>query len=198
MRRFVEANAPKIRRKVREARDPETQRDLRAELLAAARLLADRRFDIVYEAAGAGTGGPDFAVIFRASVRFNLEVTRRRGAAEPAAIAEALVAKLRQLPPSTPNVLVVALDGPLDADEINAAVVALRGRADARDAVTLARAGAADPKSFYDRFLRLAGILAWSESAAPGARAASWANPSARIPLERSAIDAVRAALAAD
>jgi hypothetical protein len=198
MRRFVEANAPKIGRKVREARDQETQRDLRAELLAAARLLADRRFELVYEAAGAGKGGPDFAVTFRASVRFNVEVTRRRGAADPAAVAEAVLAKLRQLPPSIPNVLVIAFDGPLDADEINAAIVALRTLVDARDAATLARAGAADPRAFYDRFLRLAGILAWAESAAPDDRAATWASPSARIPLDRAALNAVRVALAAD
>ena len=139
-RQFVEANATKIRRKLREARDTETRRDVRAELFVAARLLADRRIELAYEASGAGRAGPDFGVTFRGVTRFNVEVTRRRGAADPASLGDTVLAKLRQLPPSVPNVLVVAVERSLDADEVNGAMVALRARADARDAATLARA----------------------------------------------------------
>jgi hypothetical protein len=196
MRRFVEANATKIRRKLREARDVETQRDLRAELLAAARLLADRRIEIAYEASGTGRAGPDFSVSFRGVIRCNVEVTRRRGAADAAAIGDVVLAKLRQLPPSIPNVLVVAVEQAPREHELNAALVSLRAHVDARDAATLARAGAADPRAFYDRFLRLAAVIAWAETAPPGARAVAWVNPSARIPLDRAAGNAIRAAFA--
>jgi hypothetical protein len=195
MRRFVEANAPKVRRKLREARELATQRDVRAELLAATRLLGDRRFELAYEATGAGRGGPDFGVTFRAVTRFNVEVTRRRGAADAGGVVEAVLAKLRQLPPSIPNVLVVAVDAPVDGEALGAAMLGLRARADARDAALLARAGVTDPKGFYERFLRLAAVIAWAEAAAPPERATSWTNPSARIVLDRVAIAAVAAAL---
>jgi hypothetical protein len=197
MRRFVEANAPKIRRKLREARDAETVRDLRAELLAAALLLADRRIEVAYEAAGAGRGGPDFAVTFRGGTVFNVEVTRRRASADTGHVADAVLTKLRQLPPSVSNVLVVALDRPIDIPAINAAMIALRARADARDVTTLARARAADPRAFYDRYLRLAAVVVWSEASGPDQRVAAWPNPSARIPLDRAALGAVERALAA-
>jgi hypothetical protein len=198
MRRFVDANGAKVRRKLREARDVDAQRDVRAELLVAACLLADRRFELAYEAAGASRAGPDFVVTFRGVSRFNVEVTRRRGAADAAAIADAVLAKLRQLPPSVPNVLVVAVERQIDPEEVRAAMAALRARADARDAAVLARAGAAHPKAFYERFLRLAAIVAWAESAPqPEERAATWLNPSARIALDRAAIAAVTRALAA-
>jgi hypothetical protein len=196
MRRFVEANGRKIRRKLREARDPETQRDVRAELLVAARLLGDRRIDIGYEVAGQGRGGPDFTVAVRGATQCNVEVTRRRGAADAAGIAEAVLAKLRQLPPSVPNVLVVGLEHPLTAPEINAAMLGVRARADIRDSATLARAGVRDPRGFYDRFLRLAAVIAWAEAADSPLRATAWANPSARIRLDRVALRAITAALA--
>src|SRR3954447_8281227 len=153
MARFVEANASKIRRKVREARDAETRRDLRVELLAAARLLGDRRLELAYEASGSGRAGPDFAVTFRGVTRCNVEVTRRRGAVDAAAVGDTVLGKLRQLPPSVPNVLVVAVDRAVDAPEVNDAMVALRARVDARHPATLSRAGAADPRSFYERYL---------------------------------------------
>jgi hypothetical protein len=197
MRAFVDANRSKIRRKLREARDADAQRDVRAELLAAARLLGDRRLELAYEAAGTGRGGPDFAVTFRSVTRFNVEVTRRRGPGDAAAVGDAVLGKLRQLPPSIPNVVVVAVDRPVAADEVRAAVITLRAHADARDPATLGRAGAADPKTFYDRFLRLAAIVAWAEEApATGERSAAWINPSARIPLDRAAVAAIAAALA--
>jgi hypothetical protein len=197
MRRFVGANAPKIRRKLREARDDETARDLRTELLAAALLLADRRIELAYEAAGAARGGPDFAVTFRGGTAFNVEVTRRRGPADTATVADAVLAKLRQLPPSVPNVLVVALERPIDTRAVNEAMVALRARVDARDPVVLARAGAREPRAFYDRYLRLAAVIAWSEAGTPGERVAAWPNPSARIVLDAAALRAVATTLAA-
>src|SRR5438874_7086519 len=77
-RAFAEANRDKIRKKLRAARDLDSLADVRAELRTAHLLLSDRRIDLAFEAYGSGKGGPDFTVTFRASERFNPEVTRPR------------------------------------------------------------------------------------------------------------------------
>jgi hypothetical protein len=196
-RAFLEGNRSKVRRKVREARDPDAVLDLRAELLVAARLLDDRRLELAFEATGTGRAGPDFGVTFRGVTRLSVEVTRRRGAGDAGAVVDAVLAKLRQLPPSMPNVVVVAVDRGIAAEDLAAAIRALRARVDARDPLTLTRANAERTRDFYDRFLRLAAVVAWSEAAPPTARAIAWVNPSARIALPRAALAAVVDRLAA-
>src|SRR5215208_3644207 len=57
---FVEANQPKIRRKLRDARSVEAVGDVRMELRLASLLLADRRFELGFETYGRGNAGPDF------------------------------------------------------------------------------------------------------------------------------------------
>ena len=47
---FVEANRDKIRKKLRTAGDADALRDVRAELLAARLLLAERRVELAFEA----------------------------------------------------------------------------------------------------------------------------------------------------
>jgi len=130
-RGFVESNRDKVRKKLRGAAEVGARGDVRAELEVAFRLLADRRLDLSFEAYGAGRRGPDFTVAFRASHRFNLEVTRPR-LDDPdrpirdraAAAAGALLAKLRQLPADAPNaLLVVAKITPWMDDGANASVV---------------------------------------------------------------------------
>src|SRR5919112_3867631 len=61
-RGFVEANRDKIRKKLRGATSRDARLDVRAELLVAAQLLADRRLEVAFEAYGAGRRGPDFTV----------------------------------------------------------------------------------------------------------------------------------------
>src|SRR6476469_4658425 len=64
----------KIRKKALAARDPEAAQDLYAELATAYRLLEEPRFAVEYEPyAAEKTRGPDFAVIFRTHIRFNVE-----------------------------------------------------------------------------------------------------------------------------
>jgi hypothetical protein len=110
-RRFAEANRSKIRKKLRNAADPEAALDVRAELQVARLLLSDARFEVAFEAYGSRVVGPDFTVTDRAGRAFNLEVTRVRRAVDPGAVAAIVLGKLRQLPPSTPNGLVLAVDG---------------------------------------------------------------------------------------
>ena len=197
IRAFVEANRAKIRHKLRGAADPEALRDARAELLIAVRLLSDRRMDLAFEAYGSRVAGPDFTVTFRGVTRFNVEVTRRRGTADGAAIADTVVTKLRQLPPSIANVLVIAVDRPIDEAAIAAALRSLRARVDARDPDALARVQAAAPRDFYDRFMRLNAVIVRTDSSDDASRAVAWHDPSARVTLDPKAVRAVVEALSA-
>ena len=185
--RFATAHADKIHKKLRGAPDPESRRDVRAELGAAHLLLADRRIELAYEAYGAGRGGPDFTATFRGGRPFNIEVTRlRRSPAEADGSAQILT-KLRQLPPSVPNVVVIAIDGPTaTALDVDGAIRGVRSRADRKEEAFFVDRGLASSGAFYERLLRLGAVITWCESAAGDARAALWVNGSARIALSDS------------
>jgi hypothetical protein len=75
---FIATNQDKVRKKLNTAEDEEHRLDVRAELLVAFLITADRRFELAFEAYGAHRVGPDLTVTFRANQRFNLEVTRLR------------------------------------------------------------------------------------------------------------------------
>ena len=190
-RAFAEAHRDKIRKKLRTAADAEALRDVRVELQAARLLLADRRIELAFEAYGAGKAGPDFTVTYRGAGRFNLEVTRLRrlpGATGATGYGAPLLAKLRQLPPSVPNSILVAIPGDTaEALDVAAATRALRSRADAKDEAFFARRGFDGTHRFYERFLRLGAAFVWCEGAAGDARATLWTNRSARIALPEGA-----------
>jgi len=196
-RAFVEANGGKIHKKLREATDPDARRDVRTELLVARLLVADRRVSLAFEAYGAA-GGPDFTVTYGGERPFNVEVTRTRREGEALDIGLPILTKLRQLPPSLPNLLVVAVSGgaPLDVD-VEAGVRALRSRADRKEEAFFVGRGFASSRAFYERFLRLGGVVAWREALTDGEGASLWVNRSARIPLPQRAARAVTALLAA-
>jgi hypothetical protein len=186
-RAFATTYRPKIHKKVRSAPEPEALRDVRAELLAAHRLLADPRFTVAYEAHGSGRTGPDLSVTYRTTTAFDLEVTRLRTPPEPAPLAERILAKLRQLPPSVPNVLLIASDRAASAVDIAGSIRLLRARADTRDDAFFARRGLDNGRGFYERFLRLAAVISWCDEASGDERAERWVNPSARIALPDAA-----------
>lgn len=134
-RRFaalLSADRDKVRRKVRAAPDDASLLDVRAELLVAALVCADRRFDVAFEAYGSGKRGPDFAVSFRDHQRFDLEVTRLRQASSDVTgmdarrLARALLAKLPQLTAGLPNVVAVAAAGAPSAAVVDEALRILR------------------------------------------------------------------------
>ena len=186
-RAFVEAHRDKIRKKLRGATDAEARRDVRTELVVAQLLIADRRIGLAFEAYGSGKPGPDFTVDFRGERRFNLEVTRQRQAHGYGG----LLAKLRQLPPSVPNAVVVAIDGDdAAAFDVDAATRALRSRADARDDAFFTSRGLDGARGFNQRYLRLGAVLVWCEGASGEARTSLWTNRSARIALPERAIRA--------
>ena len=109
-RAFAEANRDKIRKKLRGAADDDARRDVRAELRVAHLLLADRRIELAFEAYGSTKRGPDFTVTFRGERSFNVEVTRPRRAPDAASLGGPLLAKIRQLPPSGPNAVLLAVE----------------------------------------------------------------------------------------
>ena len=190
-RAFVETNRDKIRKKLRGAADEDARRDVRAELRVAHLLLADRRIELAFEAYGSTKRGPDFTVTFRGERSFNLEVTRPRRAPDAAGFGGPLLAKIRQLPPSVPNAVLLAIEGgDADALDVTAAARSLRDRADARDETYFATRGFKGTREFYERYLRLGGVLVWSEAAIGDARAATWDNRSARIALPDRAVRA--------
>ena len=196
-RGFADAHRDKIRKKLRTAAvDADALRDVRAELQVAHLLLSDRRIELAFEAHGSGRGGPDFTVSFRASRSFDLEVTRLRGNPGAATHGGPLLAKLRQLPPSVPNVLLIALDGErADALDVASTVRELRVRADAKDEAFFQRRAFDGTRDFYHRFLRLGAAVTWCEGGVGDGRVSSWRNGSARIPVPEPALRACLAAL---
>ena len=196
-RAFVEANRDKIRKKLRGATSTEARLDVGAELRVAALLLADRRFELAFEAYGAGHRGPDFTVTFRAGRAFNVEVTRRRGPGR-AALEPAILGKFRQLPPSASNVVVVATSGDEPPPDPGPVLRDLRARADRRDDAFFKAFGLDGSAGFHAGLLRLSAVVAVSAGREGSTRVAHWWNASARIQLPESALRALLAALAGD
>lgn len=199
-RAFAEAHRDKVRKKLRgAAADPESRRDIRAELRVAQLLLADRHIELAFEAYASTKGGPDFTVTFGGERSFNLEVTRqRRASGDAARFGGPLLAKLRQLPPSTPNALLVAIeDDAAHAFDVEVVTRALRARAEGRDEDFFTARGLKGTRGFHDRFLRLGSVVVWCEGATGDARARVWTNQSARIAVAQRAMRASVAALRA-
>jgi hypothetical protein len=181
-RAFATANAAKIRKKLRGAPDAEARRDVRFELAVARLLLSDRRVGLEWERYGSGNLGPDFTLTMPGLRPVNLELTRVRRAPEHVEAGVPWIAKLRQLPPGTPNAVVVAIGGSTAmALDIVASVKLIRARADAKDEPFFAARGFAGSRAFYGQFLRLGAVLVWCEDAPGGERATLWRNGSARI-----------------
>jgi hypothetical protein len=192
---FADAHRDKIRKKLRVASDPDARGDVLAELETAFLLLADRRIELAFEAYGSGRRGPDFTVTYRASHRYNLEVTRPRarsdGSDRSTALAHAVLGKLRQFPADAPNALLVAT-GLADSDEdVGVAMRNLKIRADRGDEQFFAGRGLS-LSQFQLSYRRLAALLVGS-AAAPGVHV--WLNPEARRRLPDGAAAACLACL---
>jgi hypothetical protein len=179
-RAFAAIHRAKIRKKLRSVGDGESRMDVRAELQVARLLLMDRRVEIAFEGYGSTSGGPDFTIGI-GGARMNLEVTRLRGAADPEQVAGRLLVKLRQLPPSVPNAVLLATAQ--RAPDLDAAVGALMSRSDAY----VAARGFPNARALRQRMSRLGAVIAWSE--APRA-ATAWVNPTARLPVPPRALKA--------
>lgn len=184
---FVGTYRDKIRKKVRVTREPEGVLDLRGELEVAYRLVADRRFSLIYEPyASEKRRSADFAVTYRANLTFNVEVARIHAEESEAGpekrVLRVLLSKLGQMQPGMANVLILLADTPRDnrqpargaSQPARGASQSARGtsqidlgglmqvvktRVEARDPAFYADSGYGSPAGFYRDFLRLNAIM---------------------------------------
>lgn len=186
-RAFLEENAAKIRKKARQASDAESLRDLQLEMDTAYRLLlADRRVALTYERYLADKmRGPDFTVTFKGHLVFNVEVRRLRAPIPTGKLDEVVREKLRQMPPSAINILLVGADASATPDlDAAAAMKRLIQRAEARQDEYFIERGYHDARDFLRAHLRLSGLLlrpSWRDEFPPSPTL--WLNPQARHPL---------------
>src|SRR5215470_854261 len=124
---FVERCRDKIRKKVRALRNDEGQRDLLAELAVAYHLLLERQFMVEYEMYAADkVRGPDFTATYKTHTPFNVEVKRLRASSRAKGreirVLDATCDKLRQMPPSRANLLVIAAEEQTGVPDVSTAM----------------------------------------------------------------------------
>lgn len=191
---FATVHRDKIRKKLRETREPAALADLRAELETAYLLLREPRLSVVYEPLGRGRGpAPDYAVEYTTSLTLMLEVTRLRDLER---LGEVVAAKLRQLTPGSSNVLLVWLaEAPLSEPDLPAAMRLLKQRVESGDQLLFGRARFTDRTDFFSHLGRLSELIVRPPDLT-GATLHIWSNPLAKHPLPARARNAVTRGLA--
>jgi len=181
---FAHTYRGKIRAKLRNARDQEGLKDVRAELETAALLLRDDRFTLEYEKyAASKQRGPDFTVTFKTHTPFNVEVRRIRGVELEEGDAEARLAKLvtvlgdkvRQMPPSIINLLWLIAEDDVTETDVAQAAATLRQLAERKVELFFTRRGFESAGDFLKQYGRLSGVIV-RQSGEP----VLWLNPLAR------------------
>ena len=186
---FLERYRDKIGKKLRGVTDGEGLRDLQAELRTAACLLSARAFTLEYETyAATKTRGPDFSLLFKTHLPFNVEVKRIRGQVQPGKWADVLCDKVGQLPPRVSNALVIYGEsvGQGAPCEVGAAMAHLRASAERKEEAFFTRRGLAGSREYLRQSPKLSVVVVvWRGGAASDGSAplASWSNPQARHPL---------------
>lgn len=177
---FLDTYQGKIGKKLRGVSDVAGYLDLLAELDVAHRLLRDRSFTLVYEPTLAEKQrGPDFAVIFKTHTQCNVEVRRLRPTSTDLVprLVGVLSDKLRQMPPSVPNVLALAGETALSsAGPVQAALRELVNLASAGDDAACRQRGFAGARDVLRRLERLSAVALL-------AAAILWEHPRGRHPL---------------
>lgn len=195
---FAEAHRDKIRKKIRTSNGKEGLRDLHLELNIARHLLLDRKLALAYEAyAAEKVRGPDFTVSYTTRCTFNVEVRRLRNVPTLAKWSDALSDKLRQLPPSSANLVVVGTEDGAAEFVIDQAMKYMRTQAESKDAGFFARSGFTSASDFFRVFYRLSGVILLSGwDAQEQSRLDMWLNPQAKRPIAPDVLKAVIRALA--
>jgi hypothetical protein len=182
-RAFLVQYRGKISRKVRSLDRAESWRDLWLELWMAARLLSDRRFELVYESYSAQKmRGPDLTAVFRTHVTCHIEIKHVRAELSSAKWAEIVCSKLGQFPPGAFNVLLVGTAMPTEqCCMAETAIPELSRLAQSREDVLFQRYGLLGARDFARHLVRLSGVLQVTDWDPAGAgRLYLWTNPSAR------------------
>lgn len=193
---FLARYETKIRKKARTLEGPTSWQDLWLELWMAARLLADRRFEVAYETLAAQkVRGPDLTATFRVNTICHIEIKHVRADLTAAKWAEVLGGKLGQLPAGAINVLLVGTTAAIvETSTVEAAVRALGQRAQRGEDAAFQRVGLQGPRDYSRQIVRLGGVLRAAEwDLASAARLSLWRNPTARHPLP---LDLARALVA--
>lgn len=192
---FVENNRSKIRAKLKPVSDEVGLLDIRAELLVAATLLREEQFSLAYEPfAARKERGPDYTVTYKTHTQFNVEVRRLRGdgVGSEAKLAAVLCDKVKQLPPSSVNLLWLVSEGPTTEVQIAEAAAKLRQRANAKEDAYFVRQDFKDASDYSKQQGRLSGVVL-----SGAGQAALWLNPMARHKAPYGVVLAVRKLLRA-
>jgi hypothetical protein len=165
---FAVSYDSKIRAKLRNVRDEDGMKDLRAELETALWLLREKRFTLEYEKyAASKQRGPDFTVTFKTHTLFNVEVRRIRSAKLDDADVEARIGKLmaalcdkvRQMPPSIVNLLWLVAEHEISEADLNDAMTTLRQQAEHKAEDFFLRRCFKNAADFLKQFGQLSGIV---------------------------------------
>jgi hypothetical protein len=193
---FLERYRGKIGRKARSLERPESWPDLWLELWTAARLLADRRFEVAYESFGAQkVRGPDLTLTFRTHTICHIEIKHVRTELSSAKWAEIVCTKLGQLPTGATSVLLVGTDPEIaESCPAETALRELGRRAQQGEDGIFVRYGLAGARDFSRQIPRLGGVLHVANwDLTTPARLFLWQNPTSR---HRLPPDLARALLA--
>ena len=158
----------KIRAKLKNVRDEDGMRNLRAELETAALLLREDRFTLEYEKyAASKQRGPDFTITFKTHTPFNVEVRRIRSVELDDGDAEVRTGKLMavlcdkvgQMPPSIVNLLWLIAEREISQADLTRAVMTLRQRAERKAEDFFTRRGFESATAFLKQYRQLSGIV---------------------------------------
>lgn len=158
----------KIRAKLKNVRDEDGMKALRAELETAALLLREERFTLEYEKyAASKQRGPDFTVTFKTHTPFNVEVRRIRSVELDDGDTEAPIDKLMavlcdkvgQMPPSIVNLLWLIAEREISETDLTRAVMTLRQLAERKAEDFFTRRGFERAADFLKQYRQLSGIV---------------------------------------
>ncbi|MEZ4667228.1 MAG: hypothetical protein R3E39_04805 [Anaerolineae bacterium] len=193
---FAQTYHTKIRAKLKNARDENGLKDLRAELETAALLLRDQRFTVEYETYAASRHrGPDFTVTFKTHTPFNVEVRRVRATELDDAETEVRVLKLvavlcdkvGQMPPSIVNLLWLTAEREVLSDDLTKAATTTRQLAERKVEDFFVRRGFDSAADFLKQFQRMSGIVLHQSTANT-----VWLNSLARHKVSPEIVAAIR------
>lgn len=193
---FATSNNTKIRAKLRNVRDEDGLKNLRAELETAMLLLREERFTLEYEKyAASKQRGPDFTVTFKTHTPFNVEVRRMRklemddgdSQAQINKLMVVLCDKMGQMPPSIVNLLWLTAEREIAEADLNDAMIALRQLAERKAEDFFTRRGFKNAADFLKHYQQLSGIVLRQSGAL-----LVWLNPLARHKTPRDIVTAIR------
>ncbi|MCC7449438.1 MAG: hypothetical protein IT324_18610 [Anaerolineae bacterium] len=158
----------KLRAKLKNVRDENGMKDLRAELDTAVLLLREERFTLDYETyAASKQRGPDFTVTFKTHTPFNVEVRRIRSVelddkdseTPTGKLMAVLCDKVGQMPPGIVNLLWLVAERAITLTDLNDAGTTLRQLVERKAEDFFARRGFESAAHFHRQYRQLSGVV---------------------------------------